>query len=65
MRPAWRGQGLAKVLLYRTFAEFFLRGFQVVKLDVDAQNETGATHLYERVGMHVHSCGVAFEKAIG
>ena len=32
-------------------------------LDVDSQNATGAVALYERVGMHVEACGVAFEKA--
>ena len=62
VRPAWRGKGLAKVLLYRTFLEFWRRGTPRVTLDVDTQNETGATHLYERVGMHVDMCGVAFEK---
>ncbi|MGH3007948.1 MAG: GNAT family N-acetyltransferase [Gaiellaceae bacterium] len=65
VRPAWRGKGLAKVLLYRTFAEFWRRGTTRVTLDVDTQNETGATHLYERVGMNVETCGVAFEKANG
>ncbi len=64
VRPAWRGQGLAKALLYRTFAEFWRRGTTRVTLDVDAQNETGAVALYERVGMHVESCGVAFEKLL-
>lgn len=63
VRPAWRGKGIAKALLYRTFAEFRRRGTTRVTLDVDAQNETGAVKLYERVGMHVDSCGVAFEKA--
>ena len=63
VRPAWRGKGLAKVLLYRTFLEFWRRGMSRVTLDVDAQNETGATQLYERVGMEVEMCGVAFEKA--
>ena len=62
VRPAWRGKGLAKALLYRTFAEFWRRGTTRVTLDVDSQNATGAVALYERVGMHVDSCGVAFEK---
>jgi mycothiol synthase len=62
VRPSWRGRGLAKALLYRTFDEFWRRGTTRVTLDVDAQNETGATHLYERVGMVVDSCDVAFEK---
>jgi ribosomal protein S18 acetylase RimI-like enzyme len=64
VRTAWRGKGLAKALLYRTFAEFWRRGTRRVTLDVDAQNETGAVALYERVGMHVDSCGVAFEKRL-
>jgi ribosomal protein S18 acetylase RimI-like enzyme len=64
VRPAWRGRGLAKALLYRTFAEFWRRGVTLVMLDVDAQNETGAVLLYERVGMHVDTCGVAFEKSL-
>ena len=63
VRPAWRGRGIAKALLYRTFAEFWRRGTTRVTLDVDTQNETGAVKLYERVGMHVDTCGVAFEKS--
>jgi ribosomal protein S18 acetylase RimI-like enzyme len=63
VRPAWRGRGLAKALLYRTFGEFWRRGTTRVALDVDTQNETGAVALYERVGMRVDSCGVAFEKS--
>lgn len=62
VRPAWRGKGLGKALLQRTFAEFWRRGTRRVTLDVDSQNATGAVALYERVGMHVESCGVAFEK---
>lgn len=63
VRPAWRGKGVAKALLYRTFAEFWRRGTTRVTLDVDSQNATGAVALYESVGMQVDSCGVAFEKA--
>jgi mycothiol synthase len=63
VRPAWRGKGLGKALLQQTFAEFWRRGTTRVSLDVDSQNETGAVRLYERVGMRVDSCGVAFEKS--
>jgi mycothiol synthase len=63
VRPAWRGKGLAKALLHRTFGEFWRRGTTRVTLDVDSQNATGAVALYERVGMRVDSCGVAFEKS--
>jgi mycothiol synthase len=64
VRPAWRGQGLGKALLLRTFAEFWRRGTTRVTLDVDSENATGAVALYERVGMHVDACGVAFEKEL-
>jgi ribosomal protein S18 acetylase RimI-like enzyme len=63
VRPAWRGKGLGKALLLRTFAEFWRRGTTRVTLDVDSQNQTGAVRLYERAGMHLETCGVAFEKA--
>jgi len=62
VRRPWRGQGLAKALLYRTFGEFHRRGVSRVTLGVDAESPTGATHLYERVGMEVESCMVVYEK---
>lgn len=62
VRRAWRGKGYAKALLYRSFAEFWDRGVRRVTLGVDATNPTGATHLYERVGMHVESEQVVFER---
>jgi ribosomal protein S18 acetylase RimI-like enzyme len=64
VRPAWRGKGLAKAVLQRSFAEFWRRGTTRVTLDVDSQNSTGAVAVYERVGMHVDTCGVAFEKTL-
>jgi mycothiol synthase len=64
VRPAYRGKGLGKALLQRTFAEFWRRGITRVTLDVDSQNASGAVALYERVGMHVDTCGVAFEKTL-
>ena len=48
----WRGRGIALQLLYHIFGEFYRRGVRRVGLVVDSQNATGATHLYERAGMH-------------
>jgi GNAT superfamily N-acetyltransferase len=62
VRRPWRGRGLAKALLYRTFAEFYRRGQTRVTLGVDSESPTGATHLYERVGMSVESSTVVYEK---
>jgi mycothiol synthase len=50
----YRGRGIAKALLHRSFADFARRGKSVVRLGVDAQNVTGAVALYEGVGMSVH-----------
>ena len=64
VRREFRGRGYAKALLYRTFAEFWDRGLPRVTLGVDATNPTGATHLYESVGMHVEAENIVFEKAL-
>lgn len=50
VRPA-RGQGVAKSLLRTAFAEYKSRGLSSVQLSVDTSNSTGATQLYESVGM--------------
>jgi len=64
VRRRWRGRGLGKALLYRTFAEFWGRGVTRVTLGVDAESPTGATKLYESVGMEVESSMVVFEKTL-
>jgi len=64
VRPAWRGRGLAKALLLHSFREFHRRGQRRVGLGVDSENSTGATHLYERVGMVVDSEQVVWEKML-
>jgi len=64
VRPAWRGRGLAKALLLHSFREFHRRGRRRVGLGVDSENSTGATHLYERVGMVVDSEQVVWEKML-
>ena len=64
VRRPWRGQGYAKALLLHSFREFYERGQPRVTLGVDAANPTGATHLYERVGMHVEEENVVWEKAL-
>ena len=46
------------------FAEFFRRGERRVALGVDAQNETGATRLYERLGMRTLWEAAVWEKEL-
>jgi mycothiol synthase len=51
VRSAWRGRGIGKALLLETFRDFDRRGRKRVSLGVDAENASGATRLYESVGM--------------
>jgi mycothiol synthase len=62
--PGWRRRGLGEALLRHSFHDFRERGATRVGLGVDAQNETGAVRLYERVGMHVRRRGTTWEKAL-
>jgi mycothiol synthase len=64
VRRPWRRLGLAKALLLHSFAAFWDRGVTRVTLGVDASNPTGATHLYEGVGMHPELVTAVFEKAL-
>jgi mycothiol synthase len=64
VRRAWRGRGLGEALLRSSFRELWLRGERTVALGVDAQSPTGATRLYERVGMRVFWRAVVYEKEL-
>lgn len=61
---AWRGRGYGRALLLHSFREFRRRGMVRAFLGVDAANETGATHLYESVGMHVEQENIVWEKSL-
>ncbi len=53
MLKPWRRHGIGMALLQRSFAFIASKGYSTVRLGVDTQNATGATHLYERAGMTV------------
>ena len=59
-----RKQGLGLALLQAVFRELYARGFSHVGLEVDSENETGATRLYERAGMSVTRRYATFEKRL-
>jgi mycothiol synthase len=61
-RRPWRRRGLGEAMLHEAFRRFWELGRRDVALGVDAQSETGATRLYERVGMHVTWSATFFEK---
>jgi mycothiol synthase len=64
VRPGSRRSGLGLALLRSGFAALAARGHAHVGLEVDSENETGATRLYERAGMHVTRRYATYEKAL-
>lgn len=64
VRRPWRRRGVALALLHHSFGELFRRGVRRVALDVDAQNLTGATRVYEKAGMRVQREAVIYEKEL-
>ncbi len=49
-RAAWRGRGVASALICRALRALRDRGMTEAALGVDAQNETGALRLYQKLG---------------
>ena len=64
VRRQWRKRGIGLALLRHSFNEFYKRGKRKVGLGVDAQNLTGALHLYESAGMHIHRTYDQYEKEL-
>ena len=64
VRRPWRKRGLGEALLLHAFNEFYQRGMPTVGLGVDASNPTGATRLYQKVGMQVAVEDVIYEKEL-
>jgi mycothiol synthase len=62
VREPYRGRGLGGLLLRHAFARLTDAGVREARLNVDAQNATGATRLYERVGMRVRREWLMYEK---
>ncbi|MGE5642997.1 MAG: GNAT family N-acetyltransferase [Byssovorax cruenta] len=64
VRRPWRKRGLGEAILLHSFGEFYKRGKTTIGLGVDAQNPTGATRLYQKVGMYAASEFVTYEKEL-
>jgi ribosomal protein S18 acetylase RimI-like enzyme len=62
-RP-WRGRGIGTALLLSLLGELRNRGFEQAALDVDADSLTGATRLYERIGLRPVRQSIAMEKEL-
>ena len=63
-RREYRRKGVGDALLRHAFGELYRRGARRVGLGVDAENPTGATRLYERVGMRVASQSDVYAKKL-
>jgi ribosomal protein S18 acetylase RimI-like enzyme len=63
--PSHRGSGIGSALLRRSFATFARRELRSVFLNVDAENPTRATVLYERAGMRVVNRWDLWERSSG
>jgi mycothiol synthase len=64
VRPDRRRRGLGLALLHRSFELLAARGASRVALNVDGENPTGATQLYERAGMRLLYRFDRYEKAL-
>jgi ribosomal protein S18 acetylase RimI-like enzyme len=64
VRKEWRRRGVGEALLLHSFAALVEAGATSVELEVDSENPTGATGLYERVGMHAVLSYVFFDKPL-
>lgn len=64
VRRPWRKHGLGEALLLHSFGEFYNRGTKTIGLGVDAHNPTGATRLYQKVGMSAASEFITYEKEL-
>ncbi len=61
--PSHRSRGIGASLLRRSFAILVRRGTTHVFLNVDSENATGASALYERVGMRIAQRWDLWERA--
>ncbi|HEX5018404.1 MAG TPA: GNAT family N-acetyltransferase [Actinomycetes bacterium] len=64
VRKELRGRGIAKALLLTSFAHWRNVGCSGVQLGVDTANVTGATRLYESVGMTSMLSAIALEREV-
>lgn len=64
VRPTSQRAALGLVSLQSGFVALWRRGHTRVGLEVDSENETGATRIYERAGMRVTRRYATYEKVL-
>jgi mycothiol synthase len=63
-RRAWRRRGLASALIARSLHVLAGRGMEIAALGVDADNPSGALHLYESFGFAATDRGASWRKPL-
>ena len=64
VRRPWRKQGVAKALIARSFQVLKEAGMTEAALGVDAENLSGALHLYRKMGFEEVKRGMTFHKPL-
>jgi ribosomal protein S18 acetylase RimI-like enzyme len=64
VRPQWHRRGIGTALIRAAFRAFYDRGQRSVGLGVDTQNPTGATRLYEQLGMRIVAEDVTYMRPL-
>lgn len=64
VRRPWRGQGVAKALIARSFQVLKEAGMTEAALGVDAENLSGALHLYRKMGFAEVKRHMTFHKPL-
>ncbi|HNT55407.1 MAG TPA: GNAT family N-acetyltransferase [Anaerolineaceae bacterium] len=64
VRPPWRGLGLASALIAHSLAALKAQGMAEAELGVDAENESAAFTLYQRLGYRTFSVDTWYRKAM-
>ena len=64
VRRPWRKQGVAKALIARSLQVLKDEGMAEAALGVDAENLSGALHLYRKMGFEEHKRGMTFRKPL-
>jgi ribosomal protein S18 acetylase RimI-like enzyme len=62
VKRQWRGRGIAKALIARSFSILKERGMTEAALGVDAENPSGALHLYQKMGFQIQKKTIFYRK---
>ena len=64
VRKQWRGQGIAKALISSSLKILKDEGMEEAALGVDAENPSGALHLYKKMGFEKKKTSMTYQKLL-